>query len=100
MRIVWRVVPHLPRPPINLVVSNVPGPRDTRYFGGAEVADLYSVGPLLEGIGLNVTAWTYRDRINFGILSAADALSDPSVIAEGIEPALRRLVEHATAFAA
>jgi diacylglycerol O-acyltransferase / wax synthase len=100
MRIVWRVVPHLPRPPINLVVSNVPGPRETRYFGGAEVAELYSVGPLLEGIGLNVTAWTYRDRISFGVLSSADALADPDIIAEGIAPALDRLLKQATAAAA
>jgi diacylglycerol O-acyltransferase / wax synthase len=93
MRVVWRIVPHLPRPPINMVVSNVPGPKETRYFAGAEVVELYSVGPLLEGIGLNITAWTYRDRITFGVLTSPEGLRDPSVIADGIAPALERLVK-------
>ena len=100
MRIVWRTVPHLPRPPINMVVSNVPGPRETRYLGGAEVVELYSVGPLLEGIGLNITAWTYRDHISFGVLTSPEGLGDPSIIAAGIAPALTRLLKEATTKAA
>jgi diacylglycerol O-acyltransferase / wax synthase len=100
MRLVWRVVPHLPRPPINLVVSNVPGPSQTRYFAGAELVELYSVGPLLEGIGLNVTAWSYRDRLNLGVISTPDGLGNPSIVVDGIAPALERLVRQATAEAA
>src|SRR5206468_1965944 len=49
------------RPPINLVVSNVPGPRTPLYVAGAKLEAIYSVGPILEGVGLNVTVWSYCD---------------------------------------
>lgn len=95
MRLLWRVVPHLPRPPINVIVSNVPGPGNPLYLAGAEVVDLYSVGPLVEGVGLNVTAWSYRDRLAIGVLTCPDLLSDPRSITDGIRLALRRLVGRA-----
>jgi WS/DGAT/MGAT family acyltransferase len=64
------------RPPINLVVSNVPGPRDPLYIAGARITAIYSMGPILEGIGLNVTVWSYLDQMNFGIVSCPDLMPD------------------------
>lgn len=64
------------------------------------VAELYYVGPLLEGIGLNITAWTYRDRISFGVLTSPNGLADPSIIADAIAPELARLARQAATKAA
>jgi diacylglycerol O-acyltransferase / wax synthase len=79
-------------PPINLVVSNVPGPGESLRVAGARLAELYSVGPILEGIGLNVTVWTYVDRLYVGVLACRDTLPDVSRIADAMEPALAELV--------
>lgn len=95
LRAIWEIVPHLPRPPINLVVANVPGPRETIYFGGAEVVDLWSVGPILEGIGLNITAWSYRGRLTFGVQADAELVADVSTIARALERAASWLRERA-----
>jgi diacylglycerol O-acyltransferase len=62
--------------PFNLVVSNVRGPGEEIEISGARLCDLFSVGPILEGIGLNVTAWSYVDRMNFSFLSCPDLMPD------------------------
>ncbi len=64
------------RSPLNLVVSNVPGPRQQLHIAGAEIVEIYSVGPILEGIGLNVTVWSYLDRLYVAVLGCPDQLDD------------------------
>jgi diacylglycerol O-acyltransferase len=54
----------------------VPGPRDPLYIAGARITAIYSMGPILEGIGLNVTVWSYLDQMNFGIVSCPDLMPD------------------------
>jgi diacylglycerol O-acyltransferase / wax synthase len=64
------------RPPINLVVSNVPGPSVPLHIAGGRLVSLYSMGPILEGIGLNVTVWSYLDQLNWGVVSTPEAMPD------------------------
>lgn len=73
------------------IVSNVPGPREPAAVGGARLADLFSVGPLVDGIGLNVTVWSYVDRMNFSLLACPDLLSDVQVLASYFPAALAEL---------
>jgi WS/DGAT C-terminal domain len=47
---------------LNLPISNVPGPQERGRVGGALVTELYSVGPLTAGSGLNITVWSYVDQ--------------------------------------
>ncbi|MCX6399950.1 MAG: wax ester/triacylglycerol synthase family O-acyltransferase [Propionibacteriales bacterium] len=73
------------------IVSNVPGPREPATVGGARLADLFSVGPLVDGIGLNVTVWSYVDRMNFSLLACPDLLPDVHVLASYFPDALAEL---------
>lgn len=73
------------------IVSNVPGPREPAAVGGARLADLFSVGPLVDGIGLNVTVWSYVDRMNFSLLACPDLLPDVHVLASYFPDALAEL---------
>ena len=81
--------------PSNLVVSNVAGPRAPLYWSGARLAEFYSVGPLSEGIGLNVTVWSYCDRMYWALLACRDQVPDLAAIAAGMADELRRLVDAA-----
>jgi diacylglycerol O-acyltransferase len=62
---------------LNLPISNVPGPREHGRVGGALVTEIYSVGPLTTGSGLNITVWSYVDQLNISVLSDGATLDDP-----------------------
>jgi diacylglycerol O-acyltransferase / wax synthase len=78
-------------PPINVVISNVPGPPFPLYLAGARLEAMYPMGPLLLGTGLNITVISYCDSIDFGFLCCPEMVPEPAAIAEGIPIALEEL---------
>jgi len=78
-------------PPFNVIVSCVKGPPEEVTVSDAVLRDLFSVGPILEGIGLNVTAWSYVDRMNFSLLSCPDLIPDLGPLLAELSPALDEL---------
>jgi WS/DGAT/MGAT family acyltransferase len=80
------------RPPLNVILSNVPGPREPIAFGPIELEAIYSVGPILEGIGCNITAWSYVDRLHVAVLGCPRSVPDPWSLADRLEGALAELV--------
>ena len=55
--------------PINVVISNVPGPREDLYFAGAKLDAYIPVSTIGDGIGLNITVHSYKNRLDFGLIS-------------------------------
>ena len=65
------------RKPIwNLVISNVPGPQIPLYFDGAEVKALFPVSVVTDGMGLNITVFSYCGNLDFGIVSDRELMPD------------------------
>lgn len=77
---------------MNTVISNVPGPPMDLYLAGAKLSGIFSASVLLDCMGLNVTLFTFGDRVDFGLHVDPDLISDPWSIAEGIPNALRELM--------
>ena len=63
---------------LNLVISNVPGTKQTRYLNGARLLGIYPVSALAASIGLNVTLSSYHDHMDFGFVANATAIDDLS----------------------
>ena len=79
----------------NVVVSNVPGPPFPIYSCGAQVSGIYAASVLLFYAGLNITLFSYMDRLDFGLTSDPDLLEDPWEIADGLKDALAELMDAA-----
>lgn len=75
----------------NLVISNMRGPGMALYFGGARVEAVYPMGPVGEGLGLNITVLSNRDRLDVGVLSCPEIVPDLSEIADGFAQAVGEL---------
>jgi diacylglycerol O-acyltransferase / wax synthase len=55
------------RPPFNLIISNVPGPRQPHYFNGARLVGLYPLSIPIHGMALNITCTSYDENLCFGL---------------------------------
>jgi len=62
--------------PANLMVSNVPGPDFPLYFAGMELCAVYPLGPVVDGVAVNVTVQSYRDSLFVGINACAMSVPD------------------------
>lgn len=67
----------------NVVISNVPGPRDTLYWNGARLEGMYPVSIVLDRMALNMTLTSYQDQIEFGLIGCRRTL-----------PSLQRLLDY------
>jgi WS/DGAT/MGAT family acyltransferase len=98
------------RPIANLVISNVPGPDFPLYLGGAEMKSGFPLGPVMEGMALNITVMSYRGILNWGVIACPESIPrlwsliaavpralDELLCAAGQEPAHYRSDEAAAA---
>jgi diacylglycerol O-acyltransferase len=63
-------------PPVNLVISNVPGPRQPLYLAGAMLQHQFPVSIVTDGQGLNITVTSYLDRLDFGFIVDRELVPD------------------------
>lgn len=80
-------------PAYNVIISNVAGPPVPFYSAGARVEAMYPLGPLLYGGGLNITVFSYHERIDVGVQTCSELVPEPWVIAERFGPALDELAD-------
>jgi diacylglycerol O-acyltransferase len=71
------------KPPYNLIISNVPGPRTTQYFNGMQLMGTYPLSIPIDGMALNITCNSYADQMAFGLTGCRRTV-----------PHLQRLLTH------
>jgi len=67
----------------NVVISNVPGPKQPLYWNGARLEGMYPVSIVLDRMALNMTLTSYSDQIEFGLVGCLRTL-----------PSLQRLLDY------
>jgi diacylglycerol O-acyltransferase len=75
--------PVLRKPPFNLIISNVPGPRKPLYWNGARLEGVYPASIPFDGQALNITLTSYAGSLEFGIVGCRRRV-----------PHLQRLLDH------
>jgi diacylglycerol O-acyltransferase len=89
-RVTMGLLARAPVPPVlNLVISNVPGPREPLYLAGARMLAYYPVSTITDGVGLNITVISYLDHIDVGIIGDREQLDDPWRMLEGMQAGLQ-----------
>ncbi|MGB0101937.1 MAG: wax ester/triacylglycerol synthase family O-acyltransferase [Nocardioides sp.] len=71
------------RPPYNLIISNVPGPRTAHYWNGAKMVGTYPLSIPINGMALNITCTSYDAKMAFGLIGCRRTV-----------PHLQRLLGH------
>lgn len=92
-RTLLRLAPAAP-PPINLVISNVPGPQFPLYMCGAEVLGYFPISVIsdLSG-GLKITVFSYNDNLDVGIVACRDMVPDVWNLIEYLDDELEEIEE-------
>ncbi|HEY7135662.1 MAG TPA: wax ester/triacylglycerol synthase family O-acyltransferase [Acidimicrobiia bacterium] len=80
-------------PLANLIVSNIPGPPLPLYCAGARLVGTYPMGPLMEGIGLNLTVLSSMGNVDFSVIACRELVADVWDLATGFEDAVLQLVK-------
>ena len=62
--------------PMNVVISNVPGPRHALYFAGAKMTNYIPVSMIADDMGLNITVHSYLGRLEFGLIADRELVPD------------------------
>ena len=78
----------LVRPPFNIVISNVPGPREPLYWNGARLDGMYPLSIPLNGQALNITVTSYAGRAQFGLTGCRRTLPHMQRLLAGLEESL------------
>jgi diacylglycerol O-acyltransferase / wax synthase len=81
----------------NLVVSNIPGPREDAYMCGCRLRETYPVVPLSDRHTLSIGFTSVGDRGCFGLYADRDALPDVDDLAAHVDAALDELLDRAAA---
>ncbi|MEI6253403.1 MAG: wax ester/triacylglycerol synthase family O-acyltransferase [Mycobacteriaceae bacterium] len=78
-------------PPYNVLISNVPGPRERLYWNGAELEAIYPLSIPTENQALNITCLSYADHLEFGLVGCRRAVPKLQRLLDYLEDSLGEL---------
>ena len=78
-------------PPFNLVISNVPGPRESLYLNGAHLDEVYPVSIPTHYLALNITISGYLDNLGFGYIACRRSVPGLQRMLDYTDNAIREL---------
>lgn len=82
---------HRTKPVFNLVITNVPGPQIPLYHCGAELLATWGCGPVLDGVGLLISAHSYNGKLFLCATSCRDIMTDPGFFADCLQQSFDEL---------
>ncbi|MFT4849871.1 MAG: diacylglycerol O-acyltransferase [Sediminicola sp.] len=83
----------LHRPPFNVTITNVPGPRGPLYLNGHKVVSIFGLTPVVDGFGLIIAAFSYNGQVSITTTSDAKTMPDADLFSRYIRESANEL-EH------
>jgi WS/DGAT/MGAT family acyltransferase len=84
-------------PPINVTISNVPGPQFPLYVCGARLLTHYPVSVITDvSGGVNITAFSYDGSVDIGVITDREMVPDPWELTDHLREALDELLNAET----
>jgi WS/DGAT/MGAT family acyltransferase len=80
----------------NCTITNVPGPQQPLYFNGAKLLKSTGCAPVIDGMGLILTAISYNGEVVMSITSCRDITPDPEFFMACLGRSFRSLKKAAT----
>lgn len=77
--------------PFNVIISNVPGPKEPLYWNGARLTGMYPVSIPVDQVALNITLTSYVDHLEFGLTACRRTLPSMQRLLDYLEQGLRDL---------
>jgi WS/DGAT/MGAT family acyltransferase len=77
--------------PVNMIVTNVPGPQFPLYTVGSKLQALYPLVPLMPGGGLTVALFSYEGKLCWGFNSDYELVPDLRSFVDDVRVAFERL---------
>ena len=71
--------------PMNLVITNIPGPPVPLYLRGARFVRVFPYVEVIDNEGLTIAVVSYDDHLHFGITADRDVMADLGDVAAAIE---------------
>ena len=71
--------------PMNLVITNIPGPPVPLYLRGARFLRVFPYVEVIDNEGLTIAVVSYDDQLHFGITADRDVMPDLADVAASIE---------------
>jgi WS/DGAT/MGAT family acyltransferase len=82
--------------PINMIVTNVPGPQVPLYMLGSKLLEMFPQVPLLENTGLGVALFSYDGNLFWGFNADPELVPDLAAFVSAISKSFKQLKETAS----
>ncbi len=84
----------LHKPVFNVVITNVPGPNVPIYMHGHQLLSVMGMAPVIDGMGLIITIFSYNGLLTISATSDAKSMPDIDIFTRYIRESANELEDH------
>jgi len=84
-------IKELHRPPFNVTITNVPGPRGLLYLKGHKIVSIFGLTPVVDGFGLIIAAFSYNGQVSITTTSDSKTMPDVAMFSRYIRESANEL---------
>lgn len=84
-------IKELHRPPFNVTITNVPGPKGLLYLKGHKIVTTFGLTPVVDGFGLIIAAFSYNGQVSITTTSDSNTMPDIALFSRYIRESANEL---------